>query len=158
MGVIGGSDDHDGMNGRMNPNRTDPGRYPGVTGVWATENTPEAIFDALRAKRTFAYMMGDPAGKMGGRVNIDFRVSGHYMGETFTRADGEDLTVFSRVESDVPVRRVTIVKNCRNYVSLRHASEVILDYKQETDCDCYYLRVELTDGRFGWTSPVWVER
>ena len=158
MGVIGGSDDHDGMNGRMNPNRTDPGRYPGVTGVWATENTPEAIFDALRAKRTFAYMIGDPAGAMRGRVNIDFRVSGHYMGETFTRADGEDLTIFYRVESDVPVRRVTIVKNCRNYVSLRHASEVILDYKQETDCDCYYLRVELTDGRFGWTSPVWVER
>jgi hypothetical protein len=61
------------------------------------------------------------------------------------------------VESDVPVRRVTIVKNCRNYVSLRHASEVILDYRQETDCDCFYLRVELTDGRFGWTSPIWVE-
>jgi hypothetical protein len=61
------------------------------------------------------------------------------------------------VQADVPVKRVTLVKNCRNYVALRDASEVILDYQQETDCDCFYLRVELTDGRFGWTSPIWVE-
>ena len=35
--------------------------------------------------------------------------------------------------------------------------EIIFDYKQESACDYYYLRVELTDGRFGWTSPIWVE-
>ena len=79
------------------------------------------------------------------------------MGETITRPEGNDLTVFYRVEADVPVKRVTLVKNCRNYVALRNSSEVILDYKQETPCDCFYLRVELTDGRFGWTSPIWVE-
>lgn len=31
-----------------------------------------------------------------------------------------------------------------------------LPYAAETSCDCYYLRVQLTDGRFGWTSPIWV--
>lgn len=156
MGVIGGSDDHSGMNGRMNPNGSYPGKFPGVTGVWATENTPAAIFEALRAKRTFAYMMGDPAGAMGGRVQIDFRVNGHYMGETISRAENRDLTVFYRVEADVPVKCVTLVKNCRNYVALAAASEVILDYKQETATDVFYLRVELADGRYGWTSPIWV--
>lgn len=158
MGVIGGSDDHGGTNGQYDPNLSYPECYPGVTGVWATENTPAAIFEALSAKRTFAYMRGKPDGAMGGRMTIDFRINGHYMGETITRPDEtSDLTVFYRVEADVPVKRVTLVKNCRNYVALRDASEVILDYHQETDCDCFYLRVELTDGRFGWTSPIWVE-
>ncbi len=157
MGVIGGSDDHGGMNGRMDPNRPYPSRYPGVTGVWATENTPAAIFEALSAKRTFAYMMGDPTGAMCGRMSIDFRINGHYMGETITRPDTGEITVFYRIQADVPVKRVTLVKNCRNYVALRDSSEAILDYKQETDCDCFYVRAELADGRFGWTSPIWVE-
>ena len=158
MCVIGGSDDHRGMNGRMDPGRPYPDKYPGVTGVWATENTPAAIFDALKAGRTFAYMMGDPDGKMEGRMVIDFRINGHYMGETITRPDTRDLTVFYRVDTDVPVKRVTLVKNCRNYVSLSVPFETILDYRQETDRDCFYLRVELFDGRFGWTSPIWVEK
>ena len=36
--------------------------------------------------------------------------------------------------------------------------ELIFDYEQEQDTDSYYIRVELQDGRFGWTSPIWVER
>lgn len=157
MGVIGGSDDHCGMNGRVDPAQDYPQKYPGVTGVWARENTPAAIFEALRAKRTYAFMMGERDGKMGGRMEIDFRINGHYMGEVISRADYRELHVFYRVKADVPVKRVTLVKNCRNYVSLAAASELIVDYKQESACDCYYLRVELADGRFGWTSPVWVQ-
>ncbi|MBR2461046.1 MAG: DUF3604 domain-containing protein [Clostridia bacterium] len=157
MGVIGGSDDHEGMNGRVNEALPYPQKYPGVTGVWATENSPEAIFEALRAKRTYAFMMGSPDGSMGGRMEIDFRINGHYMGETFLRPERRDLHIFYKVKADTPVKRVTLVKNCRNYISLKRDSELILDYKQENPTDHYYLRVELSDGRFGWTSPVWVE-
>ena len=157
MGVIGGSDDHSGMNGRVDDAQPYPQKYPGVTGVWATENTPAAIFEALRAKRTYAFMMGEASGEMRGRMEIDFRINGHYMGEVITRPDSRDLHIFYRVKADVPVRRVTLVKNCRNYVALSAASELILDYKQENATDYFYLRVELADGRFGWTSPIWVE-
>ena len=157
MGVIGGGDDHRGMNGRVDDSLPYPENYPGVTGVWAKENTPAAIFEALKAKRTYAFMMGKADGAMGGRMEIDFRINGHYMGETIQRPDSRDLHIFYRVRADVPIRRVTIVKNCRNYIALRRESELILDYRQETETDCYYLRVELTDGRFGWTSPIWVE-
>ena len=157
MGVIGGSDDHSGMNGRVDPNLPYPEKYPGVTGVWATENTPAAIFEALGAKRTFAYMMGESAGEMRGRMEIDFRINGHYMGEVIARPESRDLHIFYRVKADVAVKRVTLVKNCRNYVALAAASELILDYKQENATDFFYLRVELADGRFGWTSPIWVE-
>jgi len=157
MGVLGGGDDHCGMNGRVDETLPYPDKYPGVTGVWAKENTPAAIFEALKAKRTYAFMMGYADGAMGGRMEIDFRINGHYMGETIQRSESHDLQIFYRVRADVPVKRVTIVKNCRNYVALQDSSELILDYRQETPTDCYYLRVELTDGRFGWTSPVWVE-
>ena len=157
MGVIGGSDDHSGMNGRVDPNLPYPEKYPGVTGVWATENTPAAIFEALLAKRTFAYMMGESAGEMRGRMEIDFRINGHYMGEVIARPESRDLHIFYRVKADVAIKRVTLVKNCRNYVALTAASELILDYKQENATDYFYLRVELADGRFGWTSPIWVE-
>lgn len=157
MGVIGGSDDHGGQNGQVTESRGYPGMYPGVTGVWAEENTPAAIFDAIRAKRTFAYMLGKQEGEMGGRMEIDFRINGHFMGETIARPAQGDLAIYYHVKADVPLRSVTLVKNCRNYIRLRGGKDIIFDYKQETPCDCYYLRVELTDGRFGWTSPVWVE-
>ena len=157
MCVIGGSDDHDGMNGRVNESKPYPHKYPGVTGVWATENSPAAIFDALQAGRTYAFMRGDQGGELDGRMIIDFRINGHYMGETITRPESRDLHIYYKVQSDVRVKTVTLVKNCRNYIALRAVSESILDYDQETPVDSYYLRVELTDGRFGWTSPIWVE-
>lgn len=157
MGVIGGSDDHRGMNGRVDDSLPYPQKYPGVTGVWARENTPAAIFEALMAKRTYAFMMGESTGEMGGRMEIDFRINGHFMGEVITRPESRDLHIFYRVTADVAIRRVTLVKNCRNYVALSAASELILDYKQENETDYFYLRVELADGRFGWTSPIWVQ-
>ena len=157
MGVIAGSDGHDGQNGQVCESRGYPAMYPGVTAVWAEENTPAAIFDAIRAKRTFAYMMGKQDGEMCGRMEIDFRIDGHWMGETITRPENGDLVIYYHVKADVPLRSVTLVKNCRNYIRLRGGRDVIFDYHQETPCDSYYLRVELTDGRFGWTSPIWVE-
>ena len=155
--VIGGSDDHGGKNGRVPASLPYPFNFPGVTGVWASENSPHAIFEALKAGRTYAFMMGYPEGALHGRMVIDFRVNGHYMGETIRRPETRDLPVYYKVEADVPIKAVTIVKNCRDVAIFKAASELILDYKQENETDCYYLRVELTDGRFGWSSPVWVQ-
>jgi len=157
MGVIAGSDGHSGYNGRIEESKGYPGMYPGVTGVWAEENASTALFDAIRTKRTYAFMLGKPDGEMGGRMIIDFRINGHWMGETITRPEGGDLSIYYEIRADVPIKSVMLVKNCRNYIRLRSRKEIIFDYKQETECDCYYLRVELTDGRFGWTSPIWVE-
>ena len=83
--------------------------------------------------------------------------------ETLRTEMGADFDEGVSIERYVgmTIRRVTLVKNCRNVVTYFSRGcdfcDSILDYKQETPCDCYYLRVELTDGRFGWTSPIWVE-
>lgn len=158
IGCIGGGDDHYGRGGTVADDLGYPEMYPGVTGAWATENTHEAIFDALVAKRTYAFMLGRAEGEMRGRMEIDFRINGHWMGETIKRSDERDLRIFFNVKADVPVKAVTLVKNCRNYIIIDYNKELIFDYEQENDTDSYYIRVELQDGRFGWTSPIWVER
>ena len=158
IGCIAGSDDHYGRNGIVVEGGGYPKMYPGVTGVWASENTHDAIFDAIAAKRTYAFMLGKADGEMRGRMEIDFRINGHWMGETIKRPEERDLKIFFNVKADVPVKAVTVVKNCRNYVSFAYNKELIFDYEQEQETDSYYIRVELQDGRFGWTSPIWVER
>jgi hypothetical protein len=96
---------------------------------------------------------------MGGRMVIDFRINGHYMGEEFCAGEDEELAVWYSVKADCAVKKVTLVKNTRDYIMLAGKnSQLIFDYERETAEDCYYVRVELTDGRFGWSSPIWVKK
>ncbi len=153
MGCIAGSDDHQLHNGMIfdgEPELLYGGisKYPGITGVWAEENTQEAIFDALRKRRCYGFM--------GGRIAIDFRINGHYMGEEFDHQG--DREIYFRIQADAPLKCVTIVKNCRDYIKIRREQQFLYDYRAESDVDHYYLRVELEDGRCGWTSPIWVRR
>ncbi len=147
MGCIACSDDHAGNGGLTTGSF--PYGCPGITGVWAAENTREAIFDALKARRCYGFM--------GGRITVDFRIDGHYMGEEI-RVSG-DPALYYRIDADAPIESVTVVKNCRDYLILRRKGEqLIYDYRQEQETDCYYLRVKLQDGRQAWTSPIWVTR
>ena len=149
MGCIAASDDHDNCGGHIIPERGYPNMYPGITGVWAKENTLPAIFEALKARRCYGFM--------GGRITLDFRINGHYMGEEFT--SNEDREIYYRVEADTPIESVTIVKNCRDYLVFKgEAERVIYDYKQEDNTDYYYVRVKLKDERMAWSSPVWINK
>ena len=112
-----------------------------------TENTLPAIFEALKARRCYGFM--------GGRISLDFRINGHYMGEEIA-VEG-DRTLYYHVDADAPVDTVTVVKNGRDYIMLKSKPEMaIFDYRREQETDYYYLRVRLTDGRFAWSSPIWV--
>lgn len=159
MGCICGSDDHQKMPGMFMYEATHsslPYPYPGITAVLAEENTLAAIFKALKARRCY--------GMMGGRIYIDFRLNGHYMGEEIICDGQEERNIFFSVYGDKPVKQVTVVKNCENYMcfygDLREPSCKLegsfIDYEAVQNTDYYYLRVELTDGRYAWTSPIWV--
>ncbi len=150
MGCVGGSDDHGCTNGLVT-GEPYPYCFAGLTGVWAKENTLEGIFEALSAKRCFAFMGGS-----GKRMVLDFRINGHFMGECFEVPKDEELTVWFSVEADAKVKCAAVVKNCRDVGRFRMNSSLFFDYRREKEEDCYYLRVELEDGRFGWTSPIWV--
>jgi hypothetical protein len=149
MGAIGGSDDHNCQNGLQRPPdyEGDLAVYPGITGVLAEENTLESIFSAIKAKRTFAFT--------GGRVNIDFRINGHFMGEEFDC--DEKRGIYFNISADAKIKKITVVKNCRDYVIVQKWQEYFFfDNAIETDCDYYYLRVELEGNRCAWTSPIWI--
>ncbi len=151
--AIAGSDDHDGNGGVDLPERGFPCRYPGMTAVYAKENTPAAIFAALRARRCYAFM--GP-----GRIAVDFRINGHLMGARITEpANAPGRRVYWKIESETPPVRVTLVKNGRDHFvnkGERPAYCSFVDYERQQPEDCYYLRVELADGRMAWTSPCWV--
>ena len=150
MGVIGGSDDHVGTPGQDLPDEPYPFCYRGVTGVWAKENTREAIFDALKARRCFAYMGND-------RMYLDFRINGHWMGEEFTVAPGDERAIWIDFRCSEKIQSVTLMKNCREHVILYdRGRQMIFDYRQETPCDCYYVRAITEKGRYCWSSPIWV--
>lgn len=94
LGVIASTDDHLGY----------PGAYrEGLAAVLATELTREAIFDALRNRRTYA-VSGD-------RIRLDFRLNGQLMGQElpYTRDRQLDVAVTGWDQLD----RVEILKNNR---------------------------------------------
>ena len=149
MGCIAGSDDHRCQNGLYADIYPGLEKYPGITGVLAKENTLESIFEALKARRCYGFM--GP-----GRISIDFRINGHYMGEEF--ATDADREIYFKIECDTDIKRVTVVKNERDYLLFRRREQFLFDYTQERETDCYYLRVELADGRCAWTSPIWITK
>ena len=160
MGCMGGSDDHYGMPGMFLYEATHSNLkypYPGITAVLAEENSLEAIFAALKVRRCYALM--------GGKIEIDFRINGHYMGEEVVLAPGEDRIIYMNVKADKQIKRMTLVKNCEDMYhcdgdgrreSYCNMKQVLIDYKKTQETDYYYLRVELVDGRYAWTSPIWI--
>ncbi len=150
MGCIAASDDHRGKNGLFLENMPYPQCFPGITAVLAKENTLEGIFEALKARRCYGVMYG--------KIYIDFRINGHYMGEEIT-VDG-DRNIYFKIDADGEIDTVTLVKKCRDYIVFKEnqaLEQVIFDYEKESPEDYYYLRVRLKDGRLAWTSPIWVK-
>ena len=125
-----------------------------MTGVWAKENTAEGIFEALKHRHTYAFMGPE-------RIYIDFRINGQLMGSCITEeADAPRRIVYYSVRSEVPVKKITVVKNNEDYFVARLEGNPVsdfVDYRRQREEDWYYLRVELEDGRMAWTSPIWVK-
>ncbi|MBE6571954.1 MAG: DUF3604 domain-containing protein [Ruminococcaceae bacterium] len=150
MGCIAASDDHALKNGVDLCEYDDIRRFPGITGVLAKQNTLEEIFAALKARRCYGFT--------GGRVYMDFRIDGHYMGEEYTEEKETDRAIYWNIDGGCEIKYVTLVKNCRDYMKIRRNEQMIFDYKAENDTDVYYLRAEFCDGRCAWSSPVWVNK
>jgi hypothetical protein len=94
LGVIASSDDHLGF----------PGGYrEGLAAVKATSLTREAIFDALRNRRTYA-VTGD-------RIGLDFTLNGSLMGQSLPYARKRLLHV--KVEGWDQVDRIELLKSNR---------------------------------------------
>jgi hypothetical protein len=92
FGVVGSTDHHSGH----------PGSYGhGRTGVWAGSKTRAGIWEALKARRTYA-LTGD-------RMALQFAVNGQPMGRVLSHTD--DRRIAFHVIGGAPLDAVDIIKN-----------------------------------------------
>ncbi|MEP7365020.1 MAG: DUF3604 domain-containing protein [Acidobacteriota bacterium] len=162
LGVIGGSDGHNLFGDRIQ----------GLTGIYATELTRPALFEAIRKRRCYA-TTGEP-------ITVDFRVNGQLMGSEIAATDGP--VVEGAVEGTAKLISVEVVKfSGGQYQTVYRApldankSKVWWRDPQFTGDAFYYLRVtqEASPGiqrryssmqpnpfpsEMAWSSPVWVSK
>ncbi len=94
FGFVASTDDHLGY----------PGAYgEGVLGVWADDLRPASLFEAIRARRTFA-VSGD-------RIVVEMTLNGRPMGSELPFAGEREIDV--RIEGQDPLESVELLRNGR---------------------------------------------
>lgn len=102
FGFIASSDDHRGY----------PGAYgEGLAAVWARDNSPAALVDAIRQRRSYA-VTGD-------RIQLDFMINEQPMGSELPQTTDRQIDV--HVESPDSIKSIELVRNGR--VIERHFPE-----------------------------------
>ncbi len=101
MGFVGGNDCHTGRPGDDRPGHQ-LRRYAkgGLTGIYASELSLEAVLDAIRRRRCYA--------TTGVRIRADSSVNGRPMGEEFTTTDLPEVSVSAA--GTAPLEKVDIYR------------------------------------------------
>jgi hypothetical protein len=133
LGFVGGSDDHIGHPGLRplnNAGNASSSNNGGIAAIRASERSRDAIFDALRAKHTYA--------TNGQRIILDVEVNGTGMGQHGTLREHQILK--GRAIGTAPIESITVVKNgleVKNFdfsgVTDRASSLVEVRFFSETD-------------------------
>jgi len=162
LGFTGGTDNHS-----AEPAHAFYDGFGGLTGLFAGELTRKGIFEALMARRTFA--------TNGVRMIVNFNVNSAFMGEEISLAQNNEIRITGRAITASAIKAVDIIRNGEVIHSIspnEKCDDITVDW---TDPDSpekhiiereitrektiyYYLRVRTTDGKFGWASPVWVNK
>lgn len=148
FGFVGGGDIHDGRPGDDLHTASYPGPNPhwhqGFTAAWVPELTREAVFDALRARRTYA------ATKR--RI---------YLETSFRRQAGR-LTLALRAASENGLADVALLQDAGVSHTLQpgpdpRVLEANVPFEPGHERDYLYARVRTRTGDLAWSSPVWAD-
>ena len=161
LGIVASSDDHSGQLGNVSESSLWPPHSAGLAAVLATDKTREAIYDALKAKRTYA--------TTGPRINLSFNArygtSSAIMGETIQTAIGEKITFNIQATGDgSPITKIQLIKNGE---ILKESISGSLEVTDIADGRSYYRAKVYQNGQgsqgssggleMAWSSPIWVE-
>jgi len=117
--------------------------------VYTDQPTREAIFDAIKRRRTYGAT---------DNIILDYRMGEHFMGEEFTAAKVPPLQI--RAIGTAAVARIEVIKNEKVVFSATpDRKEVSLRYQDEDavpGSSYYYVRVTQADRGTAWGSPIWL--
>ena len=163
FGVVGGGDGHEAPLGGMEPDHADVfgdgdhgpmARRGGLTGVWAADLTRDDLFDAVRARRTYA--------TTGARIFLLLEVDGVPMGGEVAADSPPEVHVIAGGTGDIValvLAKHTAAAGFEEIDLFDGANPLVeIDWvDEELGADAvYYVRVEQADGHRAWSSPVWV--
>jgi hypothetical protein len=131
--------------------------YPkaGLTGVWATSHTREAIYDALKNRRCY--------GMTGTKVNIQFSVNDAIMGSEIKSTASPVIKYSASSETNfaaATIAKITkgIIENLDiTYGDNKAMQGIFTDDKFTSDAG-YFLRFDMAGGDWAVTSPIWVSK
>lgn len=123
---------------------------PGTAALYLPELSREAIFDALRARRSYAVT--------GARIALDVRADGHFMGSAFSSAGAVTFRIAARGEA--PFHSVEIVKNGEVVKMFTDpgidATLEYVDPRRDSEQDYIYVRAIQKDAHMAWSSPIFI--
>lgn len=132
FGFVASTDHHAGF----------PGSYgDGMAAVLAEEKTRESIWEAIKARRTYA-VTGD-------RILCDFKINDAWMGSEIT---GNVRRVKARIETEGTLDKIILYKNLKPYHIIN--GEMFQEVNEE---GCYKIRMEMGWGNsslYRWNGQV----
>lgn len=148
VGFVGASDNHVGHPGYSGGTNRQLG---GLAAVLAAENTPDAIFDGLRSRATYA--------TTGERIVLDVDLNGVGMGQEMDQTP--DRTIRCTVNGTAPIDAIDVVKNgsivyTKRYFSTDVSSEVNVQVTFESSTEVIGRR-QVPRGDRPWRGGIRVE-
>ena len=141
---------------------------PGLTAIFATDHTREALFQALYQRKCYA--------TTGERILLHFCIAGAPMGSELSTKTKPGLCynrhITGYVAGTQTLSSVEIVRNgevlhCfspkQAHLTFAHDDETAISQSAILRNDdalpfvYYYIRVTQTDGHMAWSSPIWID-
>ena len=117
--------------------------------VYTPAKSRKAIFDSIRKRRTYGAT---------DNIILEFRVSGHFMGEDFAMRGRPKVRV-KAIGTDA-IAAIHLIRDARYIHKFapagKEADLEFLDNDAGPGEHWYYVRVEQRDGELAWSSPIWV--
>jgi len=158
LGIMAGSDTH--MSRPDCYQRESRGDYkleypqPGITGVWATANTREEIFEAMKNRHTY--------GMSGTKVMVEFSVDGNIMGSEYSSDTPPEIRLI--IDSPVQISNIMInkihgdaIEEFKSFDLEQEEFSVLVTDEIFIEDSAYFSVVTLENGDMAVTSPVWVD-
>jgi len=164
--VAGGLDDRGIYAGLY---ESDQEQYsPGFTGVIATEQSRNAIIDALFRRSCYA--------TTGPRIILNFSISGTKMGEEVLASDKPGFMVNRHITGyaagTTNLAKIEILRNgkvIKTFEPNAYYQDFVFDDMEDLPKVCiedkdkkslfvfYYVRLTQADGHIAWSSPIWID-